>query len=99
MVPGLRGWESEFYASTPLTYRDYIGAPEGTAYGLRKDYRNPLAALLSVRTPVPNLFLTGQNLMLHGVYGVTMTALFTCAEVLGREQIWNILMNKKGVEI
>ena len=37
--------------------------------------------------------------MLHGVYGVTMTALFTCAEVLGREQIWNILMNRKGVEI
>ena len=55
--------------------------------------------LRSVRTPVPNLFLTGQSLMLHGVYGVTMTALFTCAEVLGREQIWNILMNRKGVEI
>lgn len=99
VVPGLRGWVAECYASTPLTYRDYTGAPEGTAYGLRKDYRNPLAALLSVRTPVPNLFLTGQSLMLHGVYGVTMTALFTCAEVLGREQIWNILMNKKGVEI
>jgi all-trans-retinol 13,14-reductase len=55
--------------------------------------------LLSVRTPVPNLFLTGQNLMLHGVHGVTMTALFTCAEVLGRERIWNIVTNKKGVEI
>ena len=99
VMPGLRGWVSECYTSTPLTYRDYTGAPEGTAYGLRKDYRNPLAALLSVRTPVPNLFLTGQNLMLHGVHGVTMTALFTCAEVLGRERIWNIVTNKKGVEI
>ena len=37
--------------------------------------------------------------MLHGVHGVTMTALFTCAEVLGRERIWNIVTNKKGVEI
>ena len=99
VMPGLRGWVSECYTSTPLTYRDYTGAPGGTAYGLRKDYRNPLAALLSVRTPVPNLFLTGQNLMLHGVHGVTMTALFTCAEVLGRERIWNIVTNKKGVEI
>ena len=99
VMPGLRGWVSECYTSTPLTYRDYTGAPWGTAYGLRKDYRNPLAALLSVRTPVPNLFLTGQNLMLHGVHGVTMTALFTCAEVLGRERIWNIVTNKKGVEI
>ncbi len=98
VVPGLRGRVSECYASTPLTYRDYTGAPGGTAYGLRKDYRNPLTALVSVRTPVPGLFLTGQNLMVHGVYGVTMTALFTCAEVLGRERIWNIVTNKKGVE-
>ena len=28
VVPGLRGWVAECYASTPLTYRDYIGAPE-----------------------------------------------------------------------
>lgn len=98
VMPGLRDGAVECHTSTPLTYRDYTGAPEGTAYGLRKDCRNPLTVLLSVRTPVPNLFLTGQNLMLHGVYGVTMTALFTCAEVLGRERIWNIVMDKKGVE-
>lgn len=98
VMPGLGDGVWECHTSTPLTYRDYTGAPEGTAYGLRKDYRNPLAVLLSVRTPVPNLFLTGQNLMLHGVYGVTMTALFTCAEMLGRERIWNIVTDKKGME-
>ena len=96
VVPGLRDGVAECYTSTPLTYHDYTGAPEGTAYGLRKDYRNPLSAMLSVRTPIPNLLLTGQSLMLHGVYGVTMTALFTCAEVLGKEWIWDIIKNKKG---
>ena len=52
-----------------------------------------MITLLSPRTPIPNLLLTGQNLMLHGLHGVTMTALFTCAEVLGKEPIWNIVKN------
>ena len=69
------------YTSTPLTYRDYTHTPCGSAFGLRKDYRNPLMTMLSPRTPVPNLMLTGQNLMLHGVEGVTMTALQTCEEI------------------
>lgn len=81
------------YTSTPLTYRDYTLTPEGAAYGLRKDFNNPMLTLLSPRTPIPNLMLTGQNLMLHGLHGVTMTTLFTCAEVLGKEPIWNIVKN------
>lgn len=83
VLPGLGSWVEERYISTPLTYRDYTGTPEGSAYGLRKDYREPLTVLLSPRTPVPNLLLTGQSLMLHGLHGVTMTALRTCAEVCG----------------
>lgn len=89
-IPGLRDRITGCYTSTPLTYRNYT---EGSAYGLRKDFRNPMITLLSPRTPIPNLLLTGQNLMLHGLHGVTMTALFTCAEVLGKEPIWNIVKN------
>lgn len=92
-IPGLRDMITGYYTSTPLTYRDYTQTPEGSAYGLRKDYRDPVITLLSPRTPVPNLFLTGQNLMLHGLHGVTMTTLFTCAEILGKERIWNIVKN------
>lgn len=92
-IPGLRDRITGCYTSTPLTYRNYTLTPEGAAYGLRKDFRNPMITLLSPRTPIPNLLLTGQNLMLHGLHGVTMTALFTCAEVLGKEPIWNIVKN------
>lgn len=92
-IPGLRDRITGYYTSTPLTYRNYTLTPEGSAYGLRKDFRNPIITLLSPRTPIPNLLLTGQNLMLHGLHGVTMTALFTCAEVLGKEPIWNIVKN------
>lgn len=92
-IPGLRDRITGCYTSTPLTYRNYTLTPEGSAYGLRKDFRNPMITLLSPRTPIPNLLLTGQNLMLHGLHGVTMTAFFTCAEVLGKEPIWNIVKN------
>lgn len=92
-IPGLRDRITGCYTGTPLTYRNYTLTPEGSAYGLRKDFRNPMITLLSPRTPISNLLLTGQNLMLHGLHGVTMTALFTCAEVLGKEPIWNIVKN------
>jgi all-trans-retinol 13,14-reductase len=50
--------------------------------------------MLSPRTPIPNLLLTGQSLMLHGIEGVTMTALKTCEELFGQEYIKTILNNE-----
>ena len=94
VIPGISTLVEACYVSTPLTFRDYTCTPQGSAYGLRKDFRQPLMALLSPRTPLPNLWLTGQNLALHGVHGVTMTALQTCAELLGKEWIWNNVLNK-----
>lgn len=82
------------FNSTPLTYRDYTGTLYGSAYGVRKDFRNPSITMLSPRTPIKNLFLTGQNLMLHGIHGVTVTSMATCAELLGREWIWFNILNK-----
>ena len=76
-IPGLREAIDAIYTSTPLTYRDYNMTPNGSAYGIRKDCNNPMMTILTPRTPIPNLLLTGQNLMLHGLHGVTMTALFT----------------------
>ncbi len=77
VIPGLKKMVKERYISTPLTYRDYTNTPEGSAFGIRKDCRQPLLTMLSPRTPIPNLLLTGQSLMLHGIEGVTMTALKT----------------------
>ena len=87
VIPGLGGMVEKRYTSTPLTYRDYTLTPCGSAYGIRKDYRNLLMTTLSPRTPIPNLLLTGQNLILHGVEGVTRTALQTCGELLGNKVI------------
>jgi all-trans-retinol 13,14-reductase len=42
--------------------------------------------MLSPRTPIPNLLLTGQNLMLHGLEGVAMAAQQTCEEILNMKK-------------
>lgn len=83
--PRLRDSIEEVYVSTPLTFRDYNHTPEGSAFGVRKDYHTPLLSMLSVHTPLSNLLLTGQSLNLHGVEGVTLTALQTCEAILGKK--------------
>ena len=74
---------AHIYTSTSLSYRDFTGTPHGTAFGIRKNCEELMKTLLSPRTPEPNLFLTGQNLNLHGVLGVSLTSFLTCAEIIG----------------
>ena len=84
---GLKSKIKKYYTATPLSYRDYIGNDDGSMYGIVKDYRNPLKTLISPRTKIPNLFLTGQNLNLHGILGAAMSAFVTCTAFLGNDDI------------
>ena len=71
------------YSSSPLTIRDFYGVPYGAMYGFHNDCNHPMETRLSVNTKVKNLFLTGQNVNLHGMCGVAITSLFTVEKVLG----------------
>ena len=86
-LPQLRPAIDRIYTSSPLTYHHYVCQPQGSAYGVRKDWRSPMTTVLTPRTPVENLYLTGQSLNLHGVLGVSMTSLFTCASILGMDAV------------
>lgn len=85
--PGINRAVKFIYTSSPLTYRDYTGSWEGSVYGIQKDYSNPMKTLILPRTHLKNLFLTGQNINVHGVVGVTIGALLTCSELLGKEYL------------
>ncbi|MBK5273190.1 MAG: NAD(P)/FAD-dependent oxidoreductase [Bacteroidia bacterium] len=85
---GLKDKVKKYYTATPLSYRDYIGNSDGSMYGIVKDYKNPLKTLISPRTKLPNLYLTGQNLNLHGILGAAMSALVTCTSFLGNDDIF-----------
>lgn len=91
--PGLRECIKTFYTATPLSYRDYVGNDDGSMYGIAKDYQNPLKTFISPRTKIPNLYLTGQNLNLHGILGATMSGLVTCTAFLGNEDIIEKIRN------
>lgn len=76
-IPDLQNNIQDIYTSSPLTYRDYTGTFEGSAYGIRKDCEHLMTTMIPVKTPVSNLLFTGQNVNFHGVLGVTITALLT----------------------
>ncbi|HEY0030461.1 MAG TPA: NAD(P)/FAD-dependent oxidoreductase [Bacteroidia bacterium] len=85
--PQLRSVIQSYTVSTPLTYRDYIGARDGGLYGIAKDYHDPLRTFISPTTKIPNLFFTGQNLNMHGVLGVTVGAIRTCGVFVGQNYL------------
>ncbi len=80
--PDVRSKIKSYYTSTPLSFRDYIGTEDGSLYGVKKDYKDPLKTYISPKTKVPNLFLTGQNLNMHGMLGVTVSSVVTCGEFM-----------------
>jgi len=96
--PKIRDHIESYYTSTPLTYRDYIGTKDGSLYGISKDYKNPLKSFISPRTKVPNLLLTGQNLNMHGVLGVTIGAVTTCSEILGHQELMGKIKTKVEID-
>jgi all-trans-retinol 13,14-reductase len=87
-IPGLQEAIDKYWTSTPATWERYTGTPGGSAYGIRK--KDP-SCYVHPRTPVPGLYLTGQNCGLHGVLGVAETALTTCREILGEECLNKIM--------
>ena len=92
-MPGIRGDIEEYYTSTPLTWRDYTGVPEGAMYGTAKDVNLVGAGCISPRTNIPNLLLAGQCVTLHGMLGVLAGSLMTCSEQLTTDVLFSQLRN------
>ena len=82
-LPHLKQAIEHIYTSTPLSYNYYTLTHHGTAFGIQKDWQSPITTILTPKTPIQNLYMTGQNLNLHGILGTTMTSFLTCAELIG----------------
>ncbi len=85
--PDLKKHIHKICAASPLTYRDYVSTPDGSAYGIVKDFHNPLVTLFPTRTKIKNLLLTGQNMNIHGCLGTTISSAITCSEIIGKEYL------------
>lgn len=92
--PGIRKSVKLYYTSTPLTYRDYTGTWEGSVYGMQKGFGNPMSTMILPRTHIRNLLLTGQNINMHGVEGVSVGSFLTCSELVGKNYLMEKLKNE-----
>ena len=91
--PGIKSCVDATYSSTPLTWRDYTGTRAGSAYGLLKDFKRPMESIILSRTKIPNLLLTGQNTNVHGILGVTISSVVTCAEIIDIQYLTGKIRN------
>ncbi|MDE6121353.1 MAG: FAD-dependent oxidoreductase, partial [Muribaculaceae bacterium] len=89
VFPGFRKMVANVYAASPLTIRDYYHTKEGAIFGYRKDCENLIFSQLPVYTKVKNFLLTGQNIILHGICGVPLTAINTSEAILGTNTLVN----------
>jgi all-trans-retinol 13,14-reductase len=91
--PGFRSCVEAYYTSTPLTWRDYTGTRSGSAFGILKDYNQPLESTILPQTRIPNLFLTGQNINIHGILGVTISSVLTCGGIINIRELLKKVYN------
>lgn len=89
LFPGFSDMIQHVYSASPLTIRDYYNTKNGSIFGYRKDCQNLIFSQLTVYTKIPNLYLTGQNIILHGICGVPLTAIKTAETILGKNTIIN----------
>ena len=80
--------------STPLSTLSFTGAQQGGSYGLDVSPRRFLSGSLRARTPIPRLFLTGQDVVSPGVTGAMMGGVLAAASVQPR--IFRHLMPSSG---
>jgi len=67
--------------STPLATASFTGHEKGGFYGIETTPRRMLSGALDARTPVPGLFLTGQDVMSPGIAGALAGGMFGAAAI------------------
>jgi all-trans-retinol 13,14-reductase len=71
---------------TPLTIRDWVSSPEGSAYGVMRSNQQMLSAALFNRTSLQGLFLAGQSVLSPGILGTILGSFSTVKFIVGSER-------------
>ena len=83
-VPALEDAMVAWELSTPLSTRHFANAERGQIYGLAHSPERFLTRDLRPRTPIHDLYLTGQDVATCGVMGALSGAVTTASAMLGR---------------
>ncbi len=83
-VPALSGKIDYFELSTPLSTKHFMSYRRGEAYGLSATPARFRARSLRPKTPIRNLYLTGQDVATLGVAGAMIGGVMTASYLLRR---------------
>ncbi|MDO5083676.1 FAD-dependent oxidoreductase [Arachnia propionica] len=83
VLPGFRDLVEHVEVSTPLTAEHYTSHPWGAFFGLPATPDRLRMKPLGPRTPIPGLYLAGQDAMSLGVVGAMMGGVAAASQVLG----------------
>lgn len=71
---------------SPLSVRDWVSSPGGSAYGVLRSSSQQLATAMLSRTAVQGLHLAGQSVLAPGVIGTIMGSFATVKQLIGGER-------------
>ncbi len=86
-VPALAGKIDYAELSTPLSTRHFMNHRRGETYGLSATPERFQLRCLTPRTPIRNLYLTGQDVVTLGVAGALIGGVLTASALLHRNLI------------
>jgi len=71
---------------TPLTIRDWVNSPDGSAYGILRSTRQVMKTAFLKRNLIEGLFLAGQNSLAPGIMGTMLGSFQTVRNIIGHER-------------
>ncbi|XP_072028858.1 all-trans-retinol 13,14-reductase-like [Amphiura filiformis] len=90
-----------FEAATPVTNKFYIGAMKGEMYGLdhnKERFQAKLWSRMRPETNIPNLYLTGQDIMTCGMTGAMFGGLICACKLLNRNVMGDLANLRKKMK-
>jgi all-trans-retinol 13,14-reductase len=84
VLPGLVGQIDYYEVSTPLSTRHFANYEVGEIYGLDHSPKRFAQRFLRPRTPIPGLFLTGQDITSAGIVPSLLAGYLSASAIVGR---------------
>ena len=82
-LPQLKGKIDVYELSSPLTTKNFVNYDKGELYGIDHTPSRFNQKFLRPKTPIKNLYLTGQDIVSAGVGGALFSGLITAASITG----------------
>lgn len=100
MYPQLEDKVDYMEVGTPLSNQFYIASPKGEIYGCdhgRKRFNPTTLSMLRPDTPIPGLYLTGQDISTCGFSGAMQGGLMTSMVILKRNLIGDLVSLRRKI--